>query len=143
VRSFFLPPESSTRLGSALLFLRVIAGAGLIFHGWGKIQTPFSWMGEGAWAPPFLQALAAFSEVFGGFALIVGLLAPLAALGVACTMIGAVAQHMAKGQPFVGRGGSWELASLYLAIALLILLNGPGKFALDTLLRQRFVRDRQ
>jgi putative oxidoreductase len=37
------------------------------------------------------------------------------------------------GDPFVasGPGGSYELATIYLCIAVLLLLAGPGLFSLD------------
>jgi putative oxidoreductase len=40
------------------------------------------------------------------------------------------------GDPFVptGPGGSYELASVFFCIALLLLLAGPGRFSLDRLL---------
>jgi putative oxidoreductase len=38
-----------------------------------------------------------------------------------------------RGDPFVavGGGGSYELAALYLCIALLLLTIGPGRLSLD------------
>jgi putative oxidoreductase len=60
-----------------------------------------------------------------------GLVVPLASLGIACTMGVAAFYHVGKGDPFVGQGGSWELAAVYLAIAVLLILAGPGKFSAD------------
>jgi putative oxidoreductase len=120
-------------------------GAAFIQHGWPKFQNAFHWMDrEGAPGPPgFLQALAAFSEFGGGIALILGLLTPLAALGIACTMIGALAMvHLPNGDPFVAAkpgGPSYEPALGYLANALLVLLAGPGVLSLDALLFDRKV----
>lgn len=120
-----------------LLALRVIAGLALMNHGWGKIQSPFGWMGPGAPVPGVLQFLAAFSEFFGGLALIVGLLTPLAAFGVLCTMAVAITTvHLKHGDPFVAQKGgpSYEPALGYLAVALLLMLAGPGALSLDALL---------
>lgn len=117
-----------------LLFLRLIVGAAFIIHGWGKIQSPFDWMGATAPVPGFLQFLAALSEFGGGIALILGLLTPLASLGLICTMAVAVMMHMVVlKDPFVNPtgGSSYELALVYLAIALLILFAGPGKHSVD------------
>jgi len=38
-----------------------------------------------------------------------------------------------RGDPFVPSGpeGSYELASIYLCIAVLLILTGPGRFSLD------------
>jgi len=107
----------------------------LMIHGYSKIQHPFSWMGENAPTPALLQFLAAISEFFGGFALIVGLLTPVAALGIICTM--SVAAFVAMGDaPFIGKGAgpSKELPLAYLVPALTLFFTGPGAFSLDALL---------
>ena len=70
-----------------LLILRLVAGSALMLHGWPKIQHAMSWMGSGAPVPGIFQFLAAFSESFGGLAFHAGLLTPIAALGVATTML--------------------------------------------------------
>lgn len=122
------------RAAWGLLVVRVVFGLGIAQHGWGKIQHPFTWMGQDAAVPVFLQALAALSEFGGGVALILGLLTPLALLGLAITMIVAITTvHLKAGHPFVARGGgpSYELAALYLAVSLLALIAGPGKLSLD------------
>lgn len=118
----------------ALLALRAVAGAGFIMHGWPKIQKPFTWMGPDAPFPGFLQFCAAASEFVGGIALIVGLLTPIAALGLMITMGVAVNSHISKGDPFVGQGGSYELAAVYFVVMLTLLLIGPGRFSADGVL---------
>lgn len=123
----------------ALLLLRVICGIAFMYHGWGKIQNPFSWMGPDAFAPGFLQGLAALSEFGGGLAWALGLLTQLASLGIMSTMIVAVYLHaVMRGDPFVAAQGgpSYELAAVYLAVAILLLVKGPGRFSLDGLLRR-------
>jgi putative oxidoreductase len=115
-----------------LLVLRLVIGLAFMLHGWGKIQAPFSWMGPEADAPGILQALAAISEFVGGLAWMLGALMPLFSLGILCTM--AVATHMhavVLGDPFVGREGSYEPALVYLCVALLFILIGPGRWSVD------------
>lgn len=120
-----------------LLLLRVFAGVALMMHGWPKIQAPFSWT-KGIPGP--LQAAAALSEFGGGLALALGFLTPLAAFGIACTM--GVAAMMAHGSdPFMASNrkglphvASKEPALTYLAMALLLMLIGPGRISLDWLL---------
>ena len=119
-------------LSVALLILRIVAGVAMAIHGYGKIQTPFNWMGEEAPVPGILQFLAALSEFGGGIAWVIGLVTPLASLGIAITMVVAVFTHVAQGHPFVGMNGSYEMASLYLSIALVILFAGPGKYSIDS-----------
>lgn len=123
-------PESlTTRMSVALLALRLIIGVAFILHGWGKIQTPFSWMPPEAPVPGFLQALAAVAEFGGGIGLLLGLLTCLASLGLIITMTVAVSFHMQKGDGFVQ---GYELALVYLTIAVAILLMGPGKYSIDS-----------
>jgi putative oxidoreductase len=128
-----------------LLLLRVAMGAAFVLHGWPKIQHPFDWMGPSASVPGALQALAALAEFGGGIALALGLLTPLAALGIACTMATALGMvHLRRGDPFVGAPGqpSSEPAAVYLAAALLFLLIGPGALSLDALLARVWRRNR-
>ena len=129
------------RTAFGLLVLRVVAGVAFMFHGWGKIQQPFTWMGPDAAMPGLLQFLAAVSEFVGGLAWVLGALTPLFSFGLLCTM--AVATHMhavVRGDPFVAQGGSYEPALLYFCIALLFLLAGPGKVSVDYLLFGRRAR---
>ena len=124
---------------AALLLLRLIVGAAFVIHGWGKIQTPMNWMPAEApvHVPGLFQLLAAVSEFGGGIALILGLLTPLAMLGLISTMAVAVYMQLVIFKaPFVSStgGSSYEPALGYLGIAILFLAIGPGKFSLDRLL---------
>jgi putative oxidoreductase len=135
--------DGTDGLGSVgLLILRATVGMAFIFHGWGKIQQPTSWMGEGAPVPGPLQAAAAVSEFGGGIGLVLGLLTPLACLGIAGTMSFAIVMvHLRAGHAFVSLsnppGPSWELAGVYLAGVILLLLIGPGRISLDAVLLGR------
>lgn len=125
-----------------LVVLRLVVGSALMLHGWPKMQSPFAWMGLDAPVPGFLQALAALSEFGGGLAMVTGFLTPLACLGILATMGTAVTMvHRSQGDPFVAphgwQGGSYELALVYFAVALTVLLVGPGKLSLDYLLLGR------
>lgn len=130
------PLRLSTRMSTGLLILRLVVGVAFLQHGFGKIQHPFGWMGEHASMPGIFQALAAVSEFGGGLAWILGLLTPLASVGLICTMTVAIWTHaLVLHDPFVSKTGghSFELASAYLSVALLLLLAGPGRFSLDRL----------
>ncbi|MBA3712695.1 MAG: DoxX family protein [Pyrinomonadaceae bacterium] len=123
-----------------LLIVRLVFGLGMVLHGSQKIGAPFTWMNAfaGENAPPgILQALAAVAEFFGGIALILGLLTPVAALGIAFVMLFALGMaHLPAGDPFVNAPGksSYESAAGYLAVALLLIVTGPGALSLDWLL---------
>lgn len=134
LKRFFQPVAHPPLMSLALLLLRLIVGAAFVFHGWGKMQNPFHWMGPEAPVPAFLQFLAAFSEFGGGIAWMIGLVTPLASLGILCTMTVAVLLHMVQLQdPFVSSTGgrSYELAAVYWGVAALFLLLSPGRLALD------------
>ena len=133
----FAPDLLTSRASLGLLALRVFAGIALMFHGWGKVQSPFSWMGPDSPIPGVLQGLAALSEFGGGLALILGLLTPLAMLGVLVTMAVAALFHISGGDPFVGSPRSWELAGVYFTVAVTMLLAGPGRYSLDAKLFRR------
>ncbi len=138
MKQLFKPLPLSARVSAGLLILRLVAGLAFMHHGFGKIQNPFTWMGPDAGTPGILQALAALSEFGGGLAWILGLLTPLASFGIACTM--AVATHLhavVMKDPFVPTGpgqGAYELAFLFLCMAVLFILAGPGRFSLDRLI---------
>jgi putative oxidoreductase len=129
-------------LGAVGLFLlRAVAGSAFVLHGLSKIQSPnglFHWMDQLPNAAPGpLQALAAVVEFGGGFALILGLFTPVAALGIAGTMVVALARfHLPQGHPFVGPPGqpSFEPAAGYLAVMIVLILVGPGALSFDFLL---------
>jgi putative oxidoreductase len=119
-----------------LLAVRLVMGVAFILHGWPKIQNPTGWMMPQGAVPPIFQALAAVAEFGGGIALILGLLTRVAAAALAITMATAITTvHLAMGDPFVNpKGSSWELAGIYLACSILLLLAGPGRISLDAML---------
>jgi len=130
----FKSPRLSARTSAGLLVLRLVVGLAFIFHCYGKIQNPFGWMGPDATIPGLFQALAAVSEFGGGLAWVLGLLTPLASFGIACTMVVAVRVHaFVLHDSFVSPTGgrSYEPALVYLCVAVLFLLAGPGRFSVD------------
>lgn len=136
-KRFFAAPDYGTFGSVALLLLRIVAGAAFMFHGSGKIQDPFGWMGPDAFAPGVFQGLAALSEFGGGAAWILGALTPLASFGIACTMTVAASMHaFMRRDPFVSATGgpAYELAAVYLTIAIVLIAFGPGRFSLDRII---------
>lgn len=117
-----------------LLVVRLVFGLGLVLHGLPMINHPFNWM-HGSPIPGFLQALSVLALVGGGAGLMVGLLTPIAALGIVINFLVAVFMvHIKNGDPFIGKGHSYESAAGYLAVGLLALLIGPGRLSLDALI---------
>lgn len=126
-----------------LLFLRLFAGSAMMLHGLPKIQNPFGWMGPNAPVPGILQALAALSEFGGGIALMLGLLTPLACLGIMSTMFVAMLTHLTndatptyfvkpRGAP--ASSDAYESALGYFSMALALLFTGPGRVSLDAII---------
>ena len=134
LKTWFQPVRVPTFGSLALLALRAIGGTAFMIHGWEKIGNPFHWMGPESKYPGFLQFLAALSEFGGGLAWILGVLTPLASLGIAATMAVAVYTHMqVMKDPFVNLTGgtAYELPSLFLGIAIVLMSLGAGRFSLD------------
>ncbi len=127
----------SATADAGLLLLRVVFGLTLAFgHGLAKLPPPAAFVeGVGAMGFPLPGAFAwaaALAEFGGGLLLALGLLTRPAAALVAVTLLVA-AFVSGAGQPF----GERELALLYLAAALALLLTGSGRFGLDALFRRR------
>jgi putative oxidoreductase len=139
---WLITPAPSPIVATALLAIRLSMGVAFILHGLPKMQNPFGWMqamGMETSTPGWLQAAAALTEVGGGALLIVGLLTRLAAAGLVCQMIAALALvHIPRGDPFVAVGQpSWELAVTYLLMSLLLVAVGAGAWSIDALLANR------
>jgi putative oxidoreductase len=113
---------------------RVVLGAIMLAHGWTKVIPRgslyhFAQMVAHMGFPYWLGYVAAFTEFFGGIALILGLLTPIAALGVAIEMAVAIVKlHLRHG--LTGPQG-FEFPLGVFALALLILADGPGYLAVD------------
>ncbi len=125
--------SSTADLG--LLLLRLFVGLSLAFaHGLGKLPPSERFLAGveemGFPLPVFFGWAAAVSEFGGGILIALGLLTRPAAFFVAVTM--AVAAFIRQaGSPF----GERELALLYGAAAVMLLLAGAGRYAIDARLR--------
>lgn len=131
------PFRLGNRASLGMLMFRIVVGSAFVLHGLPKIQSAMTWMngmGMGD-VPGILQALAAVSEFGGGIALILGLLTPLASLGIIATMVGAMAMvHIPMGHPFISMSGSsYELALVYMMSGFLTFMAGPGQYSLDAM----------
>ena len=120
-----------------LLVARVFAGLALaLAHGLGKIPPSGRFVSGvaamGFPAPNLFAWLAALAELAGGLLLAAGLLTRPAALAIAINMaVAAFVAHAAD--PFRTR----EPALLFLALALVFVARGAGRFALDRLVARR------
>jgi putative oxidoreductase len=119
---------------AAALAGRIVLGTIMFVHGWGKVVPrgslySFAHIVSHMGLPYWLGYVAAFTEFFGGIALILGLLTPLVALAVAIEMAIAILKvHLRHG--LTGPQG-FEFPLSVLAVSLLLIADGPGYLALD------------
>jgi len=139
-------------LDTALVIARLIIGLGIFAHGTQKL---FGWFGgygiKGT--GDFMETLgfrpgAAFAvlsglgESGGGVLTLLGLLNPIGPALIVMVMITAIGSvHIKKG--FFTSDGGWELNSMYIAVALLIALIGPGAYSIDAALGITFLAGAQ
>ena len=123
---------SSSCQQCALACLRVVFGAVFIYYGYGKMFNPdkWAWLGSNM---PFLNTgsmayfwgfMAAFSEFFGGIALVLGFLIRPVSFLIASTMAVAVMMHCAKDE-------GYATPLFYMLFALCFLMAGPDRYSAD------------
>jgi len=140
------PFSTSPDLASAgLLVLRLILGGIMFAHGAQKVLGWFGGYGLKGTAGYFKNVLripaplfyvAAFTEFLGGIAIAFGVFSRVAALGVVILMTVAIAKAHLKNGFFMnwgaeaGKGEGYEFNLALLAMAVYLLLAGPGQLAI-------------
>lgn len=122
--------------------LRIFAGITFIAHGLPKFEDVAGTQGffGTVGIPPELVVPIGLLEVIGGIFLLVGVLTRITSALLVMDMIGAILiVKLSKG--FVG---GYELDLLLLAMALSLILTGPGRISIewDILKRELFPRGR-
>lgn len=118
----------------AILALRVTVGCFMITHGVGKLQMLLD-SGGGKFGDPIglgptlSLILTVFAELICSFLILMGFATRLAAIPLIITMIVAIFVVHAN-DPF----GNKELPGLYLAIYVVLLVLGSGRFSVDHLI---------
>jgi putative oxidoreductase len=125
----------------AIALLRIITGIVFTAHGAQKvfvygfagITAGFVKMGVPmpAVTAPFIGML----ELVAGIALIIGLLTRLAALGLACDMLGAILLVHGAAGFFLPTG--YEFVLMLLTASATLVLGGPGALSVDGILASR------
>jgi putative oxidoreductase len=121
------------------VMLRIAAGLFFMLHGGQKLLGWFGGFGEPGGTAPLmsLMGLAGVLELFGGLAIVLGLLTRPVAFVLSGEM--AVAYFMAH----VPRGGIWPIENrgegpaLFCFIFFFLAFNGSGGFSLDEVLSRR------
>jgi len=129
----------------AITILRLVLGVVFFAHG---AQKTLGWFGgfgfsatmgfftQQAHIPAPLAFLAICAEFIGGIGLILGLLGRVAAFGIACNMIVAIAMVHWRFGLFANwygnqKGEGIEFHLLAIAAALVIMIKGSGAFSID------------
>ena len=119
----------------AALIARLVLGVIMVVHGSQKVFPrgalyQFAQTVAHIGFPYWLGYVAAFTELFGGACIILGLLVHLAALGVAIDMAVAILKvHLHHG--LTGQGG-YEFPLALFALAVVLIGTGPGYVAADS-----------
>jgi len=125
-----------------LLLLRVVVGGTMFSHG---AQKLFGWFGghglrgtagffeSMGWRMPLAMAFLAGLAETSGVAFALGLLTPLAALGIAVVMLNAIfVVHWRNG--FFNSNGGVEFPLTLATVAVAVAAIGPGRFSIDRLI---------
>ena len=132
---------TARQVNLGLTILRIVVGDIFIAHGAQKlfvygfagVTGAFGQMGIPM--PGLIGPFIALLELFGGLALVFGLLTRLAALGLAFNMLGAILLVHLKGGFFLPNGAEFALSLL--GGAALLTFTGAGAFSLDALIARR------
>jgi putative oxidoreductase len=135
----------ATNGGVSSLVLRLVLGLVMFAHGSQKV---LGWFGgttlyvtlnmftQKMHMPLPLAILVIAAEFLGGLGLIVGFLTRIAAFGIACDMIGAIALVHWKNGLFMNwfgnqKGEGFEYHLLVIAICIALIIRGAGALSLD------------
>lgn len=132
-----------THNSAVLTVGRLLLGVVFFAHG---AQKALGWFGGAGFSatmgffehnfPAPLAFLAIMAEFLGGIGLILGLLGRVAAFGITCNMLVAIATVHAKNGLFMNWGGhqkgeGFEFHLLALALTIGIMIGGSGAWSLD------------
>jgi putative oxidoreductase len=134
--------------------LRLIVGYGFMEHGFAKLARgpeafPAILQALGVPAPHLMGWLTIFVEIFGGLAVLLGALVPLASIPMAAVLLVAIfTVHLPYGfssiklQAVTAAGAQFgppgfETDLLYLACLAALVLGGSGPLSIDGLLARR------
>ncbi len=117
------------------LGLRLVMGTIFIIHGYSKFDNDgfVGWISSMG-IPGELAIIIALAEVIPGILLIIGVLNRISASVISIIMVGAIF-HVKGAQSITGEKGI-ELDLILLAVALVIIVAGPGKISLSQIIKK-------
>jgi len=129
--------EIKGKILNDVVFMGLRSAIGIIFilHGYSKIGND----GFASWLPSLgipseFQLLIAMAELIPGILLIIGVLSRISASVISIVMVGAIF-HVKSAVSITGEGGI-ELDLILLAVALVIIVVGPGRISLSQVIKK-------
>ena len=115
--------------------IRAVMGATFLVHSLKKFDPSWQeWLVQ-IGIPPELQLPIALAEFIGGILLIVGVLTRITGAIFSVILLGAIFHIRWENGFFISQGG-WEWDLLMLAVALGIIVVGPGKLSISYLIKR-------
>jgi putative oxidoreductase len=130
--------DVSHELDLELLIMRLACSLPFLYHGSAILFGAFGGPGPQSFAafmhaPPIVGYLVGLAQFAGGLALLLGALLRVGAVCIIIVMLGAIFMvHLPHGYDIGHDGMEYALAELLLALGL--LLAGPGKYSLASVL---------
>jgi putative oxidoreductase len=130
------------QLNAALLSIRIASGLAFLYHGSAILFGAFGGPGAQGFAafihaPVIVAYLSGLAQLFGGLAILTGILTRIGALCIIVLMLGAIfTVHLPHGYD-VDKGGM-EYALTQLLIALALLLTGAGGYSFTSRLPEQW-----
>ncbi len=113
---------------AVLMGLRSAIGIIFVLHGISKFSPGFAENLPNMGLPVELQIPLVLAELVSGLLLIFGVLSRLSAVMISIIMLGAI--FMIKGASSITGKGGVELDLILLAVALVIMIIGPGRISI-------------
>ena len=126
----------STADNAGKLILRLTLGVLMLFHGYSKITKGVSGiegMLQGMSLPAWVAYGVYIGEVIAPLLIIFGFYARVGGLIIAVNMVFAIALSHSKQLLDLSKSGGWalELQGFFLLTALVVMLIGPGRYAIN------------
>ena len=133
MRKLISTKYSAGAFSMAMLALRLISGILIMHHGYGKLihfnETAQKMQGFFGMSGTVTASLVIFAEFFCGLFIIIGLFTRLAAIPLIIAMC-VVVFRVTHNDVF----GQGEVAALYLGGFIVLLLVGPGRVSVDSII---------